>query len=73
MASFERAGDDLLGAAPTVEGCGVDPVDPQVERMSNRTNRRRIVLRSPPDGPVTASFRSVVPSCRLSTRKRLRV
>src|SRR5580765_1163136 len=53
-ASFESAGDDLLGAAPTVEGRGVDPVDAQVERMSNRANRRRIVLRSPPDGPVTA-------------------
>ena len=30
------ARNDLLGATPTVEGCGVDPVDAQVERLSNR-------------------------------------
>src|SRR5580765_8126899 len=53
-ASFESAGDDLLGATPTVEGRRVDPVDAQVERMSNRANRRLVVLRSPPDGPVPA-------------------
>ena len=51
LATAERPPDDLLRAAPPVEGRGVDPVHPQVERGVERPHRVALVLRAPVHPP----------------------
>ena len=51
----QRPADDLLGAAETVGGRGVDPVDPELHRPVDGRDRLVILLRSPAELPATAA------------------
>ena len=56
-AAFERASDDLLGVAEAVLRRGVDPVDPEVERVVDGRDRLFVVLRAPAPVVVGAADR----------------
>ena len=47
----QRTRDDLLGMAPAVDRCGVDPVDAELEGAVDRGDRRIVVLGSPAPAP----------------------
>ena len=58
-AAADRLADELLGAAPAVEGSRVDPVDAHVERRADRCDRVASILRAPahPPGGIGADRR----------------
>ena len=52
----KRPSDHLFGAAKAVDGCGVDPVDDQLECPLNGRYRVGVVLRAPAPLPATAAY-----------------
>src|ERR1700716_555097 len=52
----QRKGDDFLGVTHSVNGGGVDPVDPKLERTMNRGDRRFVVLLAPTKFPAGAAY-----------------
>ncbi len=53
--SRQRPADDLFGVAEAVDRRGVDPVDAQRDGAPHRGDGLRVVLRTPPEGPVAAA------------------
>ena len=51
----EGPADDLLGVAVAVDRRGVDPVDALRDRVADRGDRLRVVLRAPGEGPAAAA------------------
>src|SRR2546426_403052 len=51
----QRFGHDALRLAEAVRGCGVDPVDPKIQRAVNRRNGLLVVLGAPAELPTTAA------------------
>ncbi len=51
---LQRLADDFLRVAEPVDGRGVDPVQPVLDRAANRRDGIGIVLRSPPESPFAA-------------------
>src|SRR4051794_10225450 len=54
---LQCTGDDLFGVSEPVYRGGVDPVDAAPARMTDGGDRRRVVLRSPAEGPAAAAGR----------------
>ena len=52
---FEGFADYLFGVAEAVDGCGVDPVDAEIDGAVDGCDRVGVVLRSPCEGPVSAT------------------
>jgi hypothetical protein len=55
--AFEGASDDLLGVTEAVGGGRVDPVDPVLQRVVDRSDRWLVVLRTPAVLPIPAADR----------------
>jgi hypothetical protein len=47
--------DDLFGVAQTVDGCGVDPFDAEIERAVNGADGVCVILRAPGILPVASA------------------
>ena len=51
VSAVDRTSDYLLRTPPAVEGRGVDPVDPDVERSMDGANSVALILRAPVHPP----------------------